>query len=151
MIVPWTLERVRAEMVAAARQKPASALVVSSKGEFIQALTGGGAIEWDIVAAADYFVLDHPAPGQDSDDAKRDWKMLMEWARITALHQGQDTDVSLAEMCRERGWNRSTFKRRVGATVQRVGDGLENARTGIVAVKRLQQQARAFPKAADVI
>jgi hypothetical protein len=122
-------------------QRRLSACVLTSKGEFIHALTGDAVIEWDIIAAADYFILMHPAPGQDSDDAKRDWKMLMEWIRVTALHRGQDTDLSLAEMCRERGWQRQTFGRRVEAAVQRVTDGLESARTGIAAIVRLQEKA----------
>jgi hypothetical protein len=135
---PITMERVKAELIDAFRRNPGTAIRSPARGEFIHDLTGGDVIEWDILAACWHFIEAQPTRGQAPADAREDRIMVQTWARVSAQREGKALEASLTSICTEMGWNRQTFQRRVDAAIQRLANGLENARSGIAAVQRLR-------------
>lgn len=122
MLGRWTANEVRSRLIEAFRLAPLTPVYTPDRGEMVTALGGAHTLEWDLVAAT-YHCL-----GRDATEAARQSRcMLLTWARVMALNGGHANGASLAEICREQGWNVRTFQRRVDAACEQMATILDIA------------------------
>lgn len=97
---PWGRADVEVWLKAAFREMPFTA-IYAPRGNTLQSMDRNKpSATFDIVAFSGTVL------GDKSDERK----VVLIWARATAAREAGDW--SIAEFCRERGWNRRTFDRR---------------------------------------
>lgn len=113
----WSEDAVRAGLEDAFRKAPGTAVISPSRGSIIN-FDRECQAAWDLVAASWHFL------GKDATPRARETRlMLLTWARVSA--QAGQGEASLRAICRDRGWDYRTFRRRVNTAAASLAAQLE--------------------------